>query len=178
MKLEKKIVFRFLRILILNLLFLVFVDELNDIFSPSAYIIAPALYIIAPALFLGTLGAFFVAIIMGFFCSVSIDTSFGVLPILFGIASIVVSRHRSKFRNLESTGIILLSWGVNMSIFVLAVLFAFTRGVAPYSSYMLRVFVDAVFSSMFIIIFSAFAVNLQRSLAYLFGDDLNLRDDS
>ena len=115
------------------------------------------------------------AIIMGYFCTSTINAPIGVLPVLFGVISLVISQMVRSFKGFESLGIVGLTWSVNMTIFVLAVLFAFKRGIEPYSAYALRVFADAVISSMFIVLFAGFVVNLHRSYAYLVGDDFVVR---
>ncbi|MBO6103254.1 MAG: hypothetical protein J6P03_08400, partial [Opitutales bacterium] len=101
----------------------------------------------------------------------------GLMAALFGTCSLGISKFRAKFVNPSAFCAIWLTWGVNMAMFLICALFVFKRGVSPAGAYFLRAVLDALFTSMFIVAFAAFAVNLHKSAAVLSGDSVLVKGE-
>lgn len=152
---------------------------LGDILSAvGAYIYIPAFLIVSSSLFLKFWQAMFMAVFFGFLFEAQTPLDNALTPALFAAASFVVYGLRAKFRSLDSFGITWLTWSVNMSMYLLSVLFIFPIGVSGAWAYFLRVVFDAVFSSLAAALFSAYVVNLNKSVAYLLGVSLNVGDNA
>lgn len=114
---------------------------------------------------------------VGFMFSAWAPVRDGAQAALFGAACLAVHGLRHKFRNLDPMGIMWLTWGVNMALYFASVAFIFPAGVAGAGAYAARVAVDAVFSSAAAALFSAYAVNLFRSVFFIFGVNLSVGED-
>ncbi|MBO7520978.1 MAG: hypothetical protein J6T16_01925 [Opitutales bacterium] len=144
----------------------------------GVYLYLPAFFIVPASLFLGFGGAMFTAVFFGFLFEAQAPLDSSLTPALFACASFAVFCLREKFRSLDSFGITWLSWTVNMLMYAVSVFAVFPAGAAPFWGYVLRVFVDAAFTSMVAVLFSAYIVNLNKSVAYVLGEPLDVKGES
>ncbi len=144
----------------------------------GVYIYMPAFIIVSSALFLPFGQAMFMAVFFGFLFESQTPLENALTPALFATATAIVYKLGSKFRSLDSFGVTWLTWSVNMSMYVISVLFIFPIGISGGWAYFLRVVFDAVFSSLVMVLFSAYVVNLNKSIAYLLGVSLNVGEES
>ncbi|MBR4597185.1 MAG: hypothetical protein IKO42_02180 [Opitutales bacterium] len=179
MTLFKDIKPRFFIVFCVNLALFWLICLVNDALSGiGVYVYLPAFLIVPSALFLGFGGAMFMAVFFGLMFEAQTPLDGALTPVLFAAAAFVVFEMRQKFRSLDSFGITWLCWIANMLMYLIAVLFIFPRAVAPFWGYVLRVFTDAVFTSFMAVLFSAYVVNLNKSVAYLLGVPLNVKEES
>lgn len=175
MTLFKGIKSGFFIVFCVNIAVFLLLSLINDAFAGiGVCVFLPAFLIVPSALFLSFSGAMFMAVFFGFLFEAQSPLDGALLPALFVCAAFVVFKLRAKFRSLDSFGITWLSWTVNMAMYIIAVLCILPAGVSPMWAYALRVFVDAVFTSLILILFSAYVVNLNKSVAYLLGEPLGV----
>lgn len=164
--------------LAINIGIFIMLSFLNDAATGvSVYFYCTALMIVVPALFLGVWGMTALALFMGFLFEAFTPICFGFTPVLFVLASLAIFRLREKFRSLEPVGILLLTWVVNMALYIVSVVFIFPRGIGDYGDYVTRMVVDCLFSSMLIVLIGSFIVQLHRSIFYLMGINLAIPED-
>lgn len=179
MTLFKNIDARFFVVFGVNLALFFLMGLTGDILSGvGAYIYMPAFLIVPSSLFLKFWQAVFMAAFFGFLFEAQTPLDGALTPVLFAAAAFVVCRLRAKFRSLDSFGITWLTWSVNMSMYLFSVLFIFPIGVSGAWAYFLRVVLDALLSSLIAVLFSAYAVNLNKAAAYLLGLSLNVGEDA
>lgn len=161
-----------------NIAVFLLLSLVNDAFSGiGVCVFLPAFLIVPSSLFLGFSGAMFMAVFFGFLFESQAPLEGALMPALFVCASFAVFKLRTKFRSLDSFGITWLCWTVNMAMYLIALICILPAGVAPMWAYVLRVFVDAVFTSLILILFSAYVVNLNKSVAYLLGEPLGVKGE-
>lgn len=170
---------RFFIVFWVNIALFFLMGIIGDMLSGvGLYIYMPAFLIVSSSLFLPFAQAMFMAVFFGFLFESGTPLDNALTPALFVFASLIVYKLSSKFRSLDSFGVTWLTWSVNMSMYVLSVLFIFPMGVSGGWAYFLRVVFDAVFSSLVMVLFSAYVVNLNKSIAYLLGVSLNVGEGS
>lgn len=169
---------KFLLMLMVNLCVYFLFLLLNDAFAGlSVYLFMPALLLVAPSLFLGRAGAIFMGLIFGFFYEANAPVRFiGANALIFAAFCFAINSIRDKFRSLDPFAIMWLTWSVNILIFAACTLFVYPRGMEHWQAYLARLSVDILISSMFVMLFSSYAINLQKSFCYLFGVDLSIEN--
>lgn len=169
---------RFLLMLIVNLCVYFLFLLLNDAFAGiSVYLFMPALLLVAPSLFLGRLGAVSMGLIFGFLYEANAPVRFiGANALIFALFCFAINFIRDKFRSLDPFAIMWLTWSANILIFTACALFVYPRGMEYWQSYLARLSVDILISSMFVMLFSSYAINLHKSLCYLLGVDLSIEN--
>ncbi|MBO5782255.1 MAG: hypothetical protein J6R08_07340 [Opitutales bacterium] len=179
MTLFKNIDARFFIVFGVNCALFFLIGVMGDILSGiGAYIYIPAFLIVPSSLFLKFWQAVFMAVFFGFLFEAQTPLDGALTPVLFAAASFIVCKLRAKFRSLDSFGITWLTWSVNMSMYLFSVLFIFPIGISGAWAYFFRVVFDALISSLVAALFSAYAVNLNKAVAYLLGVSLNVGEDA
>lgn len=172
---------RFPIMLFVNLCVYFLMLLLNDALAGiSVYLFMPALLLVAPSLFLGKIGAVFMGLIFGFLFEANAPVRLhGANAAIFALFCFAINYVRDKFRGLDPFAIMWLTWSANIFIFAACVIFAYPRGLEYLNAYVVRLLVDILISSMFVMLFSSYVINLQKSVCYLCGIDLSIeKEDS
>lgn len=149
---------------------------LNDAFAGfSVYLFMPALLLVAPSLFLGRWESVLMGVIIGFLFEANAPIEIiGINAFVFGLFCYIINSVRDKFRSLDAFAIMWLTWAINILLFVVCVLFIYPRGIEFWNAYLIRLTVDIVVSSMVVILFSSYVINLQKSVCYVLGKSLSI----
>ncbi len=149
----------------------------NAVAGLGVYLFCPALLLIVPSLFLNLRDLLIVVIFFGFLFEVALPVNTGFLPLAFAVFSFLIYRSRRKFRNLDPLGIISLTVLLNLALYLFCVFFLFPKGIENSLAYWLRVLVDGLLSLIYAAILSLVVLNFCRSIFYLMGENLNIKED-
>lgn len=147
---------------------------LNDALAGiGVFIFMPAILLVSTSLFLEKTGALLMGIIFGFLFEVGVPVKTELANVfIFAAFCLIINSMREKFRGIDAFAIMWLTWGANILMFIACVLFVYPRGMEFWQSYFARLAVDITISSMLVMLFSSYAINLQKSVCYFFGIDL------
>lgn len=158
----------------INICVMFVIYTINDLISPlGIFLYVPALYIIIPAVFLKTWKALLIVIFTSqiYECILPVPT-FSLMIIWVGALYIVKSQ-RFRFRSIDWLGTVLFCEIINATIFIFSLVF-FKKDILEWDNYLFSVFVNLLFSSLFLVYAFPFLISVNKSIFKMLDMELNL----